>query len=124
MLEPARHFRWDYQPLLHKVSRANRSHCDFARRTKLFVADHMRRRLHLAATTLESALAVSPVRASTYVPQPPKETRADTIQALESQRKELRQVPGHAHANRVSVAASGHANEPVKAKGQHVDVKA
>ena len=73
---------------------------------------------------MESALAVSPVRASTYVPQPPKETRADTIQALESQRKELRQVPGHAHANRVPVAASGHANAPVKAKGQHVDVKA
>ena len=124
MLEPARHFRPDYQPLLNNFSRANRSHCDFAMRTKPFFPSHMRRRLHLAATIMESALAVSPVRASTYVPQPPKETRADTIQALESQRKELRQVPGHAHANRVAVVASGHANAPVKAKGQHVDVKA
>ena len=65
-------------------------------------------------------MPISNVNTSNYVPRPPRQTRADTVDKLESK---VRNEP-HPKVAQARTVERQQESQPIKAKGQHIDMKA
>jgi hypothetical protein len=65
-------------------------------------------------------MPISNVNTSNYVPRPPPQTRADTVDKLEHR---ARNEP-HPKVEQTRAVERRQESQPIKAKGQHIDLKA